>query len=806
MVHLCKTTSDHDLVTCELLNLFKKPSTSQESYSPANEFDKWNWNKSKWQNVRDDLANVNWEQLLNNAPTVTEMNTIFNETIISVASKHSVKHNIKSTKRNMIPPERRKLLKQKRRLNSKINCLKYTNSNKSKDQIEKELNKYNAEKEKIETELKYSIIEEQLRKEVEILDKIKTNPKAFYSFAKRKMKVKSRIGPLKDKEGKLHSDPKNMADILQQQYKRVFSDPDTKTDNNIDISENLPGIDNIELCEEDFIKAINLVSPNAAAGPDKFPISVLKECKHELAKPLCLIWRRSLETGEIPEILREQTIIPIFKKGSKSDPANYRPVSLTSHIIKLFERVLRKKLVEYIEENNIIVNEQYGFRSGKSCTTQLLKHFERILEIIDNSANADVIYLDFSKAFDKVDHEILLNKVKAVGITGNIHQWLRSFLSNRKQYVLVDNQKSEPEQVLSGVPQGTVLGPVLFILYINDIVKVIKHSYCMIFADDSKLVKMIESLEDRDLLEEDLQSVIEWAAANKMELNRLKFQLLSHGKIDNLKAPYRIDDQINLEKSEDVKDLGVTLSENSTFTTHINNIISSAKRFASWTLRTFKSRSKEVVLLLYKTYVRPRLEYSCAVWSPHLVKDIVSIESVQRSVTAKIDNLQQYNYWERLQELNLYSLQRRRERYQIIHMFKIFNHTIPNELGFEFYETSREGTKCRRPKLNLKNRRISTLKDNFFSSVGPALFNSIPGSIKSANSLAIFKNRLDKYLKLIPDNPPLPGYVGQNHNSILEWIAGGGSAPNQRYRLLMEEGLDETARQVGPAQELAAFS
>ena len=803
-VEKVKTTSDHDLVNCEFLNLFKKPSVPQEPYSPANEFDQWNWNKSKWQNVRDDLQKINWEQLLNSEPTVSQMNKTFNETVISVASKHSVKHNIKASNRKFIPLERRTLLKKKRRINSKINRLKYINhTNKPKEQIDKELKQYNAEKEKIETELKYLILEEQLRKEVEVLEKIKTNPKAFYSYAKRKMKVKSRIGPLKDKEGKLHSDPKNMSDLLQQQYKCVFSDPDTKTDSNIETNDNLPGIDDIELSEDDFITAINLVSPSAAAGPDKFPICLLKECKNELAKPLCLIWKRSLETGEIPEILREQTIIPIFKKGSKADPANYRPVSLTSHIIKLFERVLRKKIVKYIDENNIIVKEQYGFCSGKSCTTQLLKHFEKILEIIDNSANADVIYLDFSKAFDKVDHEILLDKVKAVGIKGKIHQWLRSFLSNRRQYVLVDNHKSEPEEVLSGVPQGTVLGPVLFILYINDLVTVIKHSYCMIFADDSKLIKMIESLEDRDLLEEDLQAVIEWAARNKMELNRLKFQLLSHGKSDNLKAPYKIDDEINLEKSEDVKDLGVTLSENSTFTTHINNIVSSAKRIASWTLRTFKSRSKEVVLLLYKTYVRPKLEYSCALWSPHLIKDISAIESVQRTVTAKIEGMETSNYWERLSAIDMYSLQRRRERYQIIHMWKIYQNIIPNELNLVFYQTSREGVKCRRPKINLRNRRISTLRNNFFTSVGPALFNVVPGPIKLSSSLNIFKSKLDKFLHSIPDNPPLPGYYNINNNSILEWKNAGRDAqqPIQIYR---EETVETTSIQVGPDKELAA--
>jgi hypothetical protein len=694
-------------------------------------------------------------------------------------------------KKCSIPTERLALIRKKKKINSQINWLKYVNpKNKPPEQIKSALELLLHKKEHIESQIKLSVMEEQKRKEIEVLEKIKTNPKVFYSYSKRNSKVKSSVGPLKDKDGKLTSDPKDMADLLQAQSKKVFGDPEQKTDFNPDTASEYTGIETIDLHDEDFIAAINLISPNAASGPDKFPIAILKECKNELAKPLHILWKRSLETGEIPSKYLQQTIVPIFKKGSKGDPANYRPVSLTSHIIKLFERIVRKKLVEYCVDNNIIVAEQYGFCSGKSCTTQLISHFERILEILDCNANADVIYLDFSKAFDKVDHKILLKKLESFGIAGNLLNWFNSFLSNREQYVIVDGQKSAPEKVLSGVPQGTVLGPLLFILYINDIVKVIKYCYVKIFADDSKLIKMIKSLSDRELLDADLQAVIEWAFINKMELNRLKFQLLSHGNINQLKHPYDIDENISLEKSEDVLDLGVTLSENATFGTHIANAVKSANRFAGWTLRTFKSRTREVVLLLYKTYVRPRLEYGCALWSPHLIKDITSIEAVQRSVTSRIEGLECLNYYERLKELQLYSLQRRCERYQVIHMWKIYKGIIPNDLSFDFYNSRSHGIKCRRPKLNLKNKRISTLRDNFFTSVGPALFNAIPSSVISSKSMNTFKSNLDQFLQCIPDTPPLPGYVAQNHNSILQ------------YKQLMES---KATRQVDPEQELTAF-
>ena len=202
------------------------------------------------------------------------------------------------------------------------------------------------------------------------------------------------------------------------------------------------------------------------------------------------------------------------------------------------------------------------------------------------------------------------------------------------------------------------------------------------------------------------------------------------------------------------------------------NITNNAKKHASWILRLIKCRDPEVVLLLYKTYVRPRLEYASPLWSPKLVKHIVKIESIQRTVTSKIHGLENCNYWERLQKLNLPSLQRRRERYQIIHIWKISQGIIPNDINLQFYETSRFGLMCKRPRYNQRSRYVSTVKFNSFVSNGPALFNILPTALKSSSSLAIFKSKLEIFLKSFPDNPPLPNYVSQNHNSLLEWVSG----------------------------------
>jgi hypothetical protein len=431
--------------------------------------------------------------------------------------------------------------------------------------------------------------------------------------------------------------------------------------------------------------------------------------------------------------------------------------------------------------------------------TQLLNHFELILEILESDSNADILYLDFAKAFDKVDHKILLEKLKSMGISGNLHKWLTSFLTNRTQYVMVSGQKSRGECVQSGVPQGTVLGPILFILYINDITKVIKNSYIKIFADDSKLIKAIKSLSDRDLMQMDLQSVITWASDNKMELNKLKFQLLQHGRKNELKLPYKIDENNKVEKSDKVKDLGVTMSEDISFNKHITNIVNDGKRTGGWTLRLINSRDPETVLLIYKTYVRPKLEYASPLWSPHLVKNIIQLESVQRTITSKIRGLEHLNYWERLNHLKLSSMQRRRERYQIIHIWKISQGIIPNDLGLQFYHTSRFGLKCKRPRLNMRQRHISSVKFHSFTSNGPALFNCLPVNVKVSKNLNIFKGNLQKFMFQYPDCPPTPNYVGINHNSLLEWVSGTmDHNTTMQYEVLDEIGIAPVEEQLDP--------
>ena len=757
------------MVRCSFVhtNLQVKKESTSKTFQQKHPLDLLNIGRADWDAINSDFQEIDWTTEMSEC-SVEQMYKKLELHITNVCTKHTPVRT-RNTHKNKIPNERLALLRKKKRLNAKINFRKYVSPNKSQTLIQK----LEAKKAEVEEKISSSIKAQNEKREIEAIEKMKSNPKMFFAYVKKFRKTESKIGPLADENGQTHSDARVKANLLQQQYTKVFSDPNKAntehlTQNNEE--RDYPTLTDIEFTIKDVHEAIDAIPNSAAPGPDKLPASILKECKEQLALPIYLIWRKSLDTAEIPEILKSQGIVPIFKKGNKACPANYRPVSLTSHLIKLFERVLRIKLVHYIEENRILTDQQHGFREHRSCLTQLLGHIDNILKISESDDNADVIYLDFAKAFDKVDHKILLQKIHNMGIQGKIYQWIESFLNNRQQHVIVDGEISETAKVKSGVPQGTVLGPILFLLFVNDITEAIQHADIQLFADDCKLTLKIENPDDHQKLQRDIEAAIMWSLLNNMELNKEKFQLIQYGNKDHLKGDYTLDSENTLKPSADIKDLGVTVSNDLSWLKHMTVIINEGKKFTSWILRCFKTRSP-VILYLFKTFVISKLEYASPLWMPYMKKDIEKIEALQRSLTSKLDGLENLNYHQRLQSLKLYSLQRRRERFCIITIYKILNNLHPNQLNLQFYETPRFGMKCRRRISKAKRVHIRTLHYHSFASIGPALFNIVPRVIKEKETLSSFKSALDKYLQAIPDQPPISGYPFLNGNSLLEWAA-----------------------------------
>ena len=593
--------SDHDIVWTQLSYRDLMTITSNPNHEPDSPLDNLNLIKADWNEIRKDLAKINWKEDLEDK-SVDEINAYINDQIIQSCTNHSPTRRPNSVHKPYIPHNRRSLLKIRRRLNHKINVCKYLLTNVPEGKLDR-LNKKKAD---IEIKIRDAIKEEAIQKEKKVIEKIKSNPRAFYTYSKSKSKTFTSIGPLLDNSHKLQSDPRVMSNILQHQYQKVFSNPDSgDTNQPMPDTSHIPQFDDIKITEQDVISAINEISLYSAPGPDKIPAILIKECKNEIAPALTILWQKSIDQGEIPSELLKQTIIPIYKKDNKSLASNYRPISLTSHLIKVFERVLRDKLIAHLESNNLITQHQHGFRSNRSTVTQLLDHINSILEILERNENADIVYLDMAKAFDTVNHKILLHKLEQMKVSGKILTWIKMFLTKRSQQVVVNKQKSDSAHVTSGVPQGTVLGPALFIIYINNITDFVKSSIIKLFADDSKLIASIKSLSDREKLLADLHALTTWTELNSMRFNEDKFQLLQIGPNEDLKQPY-VNNTINIQKSTTVKDLGIYISEDMTYKYHITEMTNSATNYASWLPRAlFDQELKTGQLCCY--YLKPIL-------------------------------------------------------------------------------------------------------------------------------------------------------------------------------------------------------
>ena len=442
----------------------------------------------------------------------------------------------------------------------------------------------------------------------------------------------------------------------------------------------------------------------SASGADGVPSILLKKCADELALPILMLWTRSLQEGKVPRETKRGIVIPVFKDGGKDLPKNYRPVSLTSHIIKVLEKVLVKKLVGYMEQHNLYNKNQHGFRKGRSCLSQLLEQHALILDAMCRGEAVDVVYLDFAKAFDKVDHGVLLAKLARFGINSTLLRWIGDFLKNRKQVVEVEGEQSETSEVLSGVPQGSVLGPILFVIYISDIDDGVKKSRVASFADNTRVTKAVINMEDCEYLQEDLKTIYDWVSSNNMLLNDTKFEARRYGAHPDHNYTYKSSSGASILEKSQIKDLGVTMQRDATFSAHIESMVTKAKRQVSWILRTFETREQEAMITLYRSVVVPILEYCCQLWSPCKTGEIIKIESIQRSFTSRISNIGNLNYWDRLSALSLNFLQRRRDRYMAIYVWKIGMGLVPNFAGEEFKikfvgERSRVGKRCPLPSL-----------------------------------------------------------------------------------------------------------
>ena len=346
----------------------------------------------------------------------------------------------------------------------------------------------------------------------------------------------------------------------------------------------------------------------------------------------------------LPRLWKDAIVVPLHKGGAKDVLVNYRPVSLTSIGCKLMERIIANYIRREIEKKQWLTKGQHGFRKGHSCETQLLGLIEEISEVLDRGGEVDGVFVDFEKAFDKVQHSKLMKKVDFLIEDKRVVRWVSEFLKQRRQRVRVGEEYSEEADVTSGVPQGSVLGPLLFIIYINDIEEGMK-SKVRLFADDCIIYREIRSNEDEDKMQGDLGKLGEWIVINELNVNvgKCKWVRFTRKREEQKKEYLYLLRGENLERVCKYKYLGVWIEERLLWGDHINVICKKGKKLVNLVMRGLKGSSKKVKEMAYKSLVRPGIEYAGAAWDPYMKKDIEEVEKVQKWAARRVEG--KYERW-----------------------------------------------------------------------------------------------------------------------------------------------------------------
>ena len=688
-----------------------------------------NYYKGDYDSIRLDLSKIDWKEAFL-SKDLDESWTFFKDTLNNLSHKHI----------------------RKKRANNKQTPLWFTKSaalalkrkNRAWKRYKSQQTQWAAAKYREARNLCTSTLREiKLNFEKSVAEDAKSNPKSFWNYINSRLKSSHAIPNLIKPDGSLTENDNEKAHVLNNFFCSVFtSENDANVAPKPTISNpNIPKLATLSTCENEVNKLLANLNVNKSPGLDGLHAKLLYETRNEITFPLTEIFNKSLSCGSIPKDWKIAKVVPIFKKGSKTDPGNYRPVSLTSTVCKLLEKIVRDRIESHFDTHKLFSDCQFGFRRGRSCTDQLLAALEDWTTSLNQGHPIDVIMLDFSKAFDRVPHARLINKLQAYGIDGPLKSWINDFLANRSQRVFINNIASENSNVTSGVPQGSVLGPTLFLIFINDISENIS-SHIKIFADDTKIYRSIQSQNDIQTLQNDIDLLSQWSLTWKLLFNSNKCMHLHVGR-DPFHSTYSMPDATArnpISKSNCERDLGVFINSSLKPSDHIAQVVLKTNKVLSAIKRSFTYMDKSMFVSLYKSLVRPIAEYASSVWSPNLKKDIIEIEKIQRRATKLIPDCSDLSYNERLTLLGLPTLLYRRDRQDLIQVYITLKDN--NQSFFRLAESNQtrgHSKKILKTEFYTVNSRLY-----FYSQRVINTWNSLPESVISAPNLNCFKSNLNK--------------------------------------------------------------
>lgn len=466
----------------------------------------------------------------------------------------------------------------------------------------------------------------------EVQNNIKTEVKSFWNYIASK-RAKNKMPATFTLNNVLLTNGQKISDAFNDYFTSVHD----KTPSNYNITDilNVPtdiysnSFKFTEITDAELRLSAKFLKPKLSTGFDGIPPFILKGCFDILISPLKFIFNLSIKTASYPKLWKIAKIKPILKSGDKNCIVNYRPISILSAVSKLYERILFKKIYDHVKTT--IVSEQHGFLPKRSTITNLLNFTNFVSEALESKKQVDVVYTDFTKAFDRVNHDVLLLKLHNLGFTYQSLALVTSYLSSRYQFVDYQGFESNKLIVGSGIPQGSNLGPLFFLCYVNDIKSSLAHSSFLMFADDLKLFKTISNLHDCTLLQDDLDSISDWATTNKLPFNIKKCQVVTYSRTKTVfKSNYTINN-LNINTDDNIIDLGIKFDSKLKFDLHINSLLSECHKLLGFIFRQCKPfTDPEAVKLVFNSLVRSKIEYGSILYFPKYRYLINNVEKLQK--------------------------------------------------------------------------------------------------------------------------------------------------------------------------------
>ena len=501
--------------------------------------------------------------------------------------------------------------------------------------------------------------------------------------------------------------------------------------------------DFLQISQNDIETSLQAIPSNKATGLDTLPCVTLKNSLSHIIKPLTHIINTSLSGGCVPSEWKRAKITPLLKGGGQTNPMNYRPISVLCVLSKVLEKIVFKQVYKYLDANNILIANQYGFRPNYSTALALFELTENIRKAIDTGHVVALVTKDLEKAFDMLSHDILIRKLKYYGFSDRVVKWFSDYFHLRRQVTIVNGNESTPSYVKHGVPQGSILGPLLFILYLNDLPRVVKHCKISLYADDTCVyVASKDPAELEAMLNKDLESMSKWYSHNELLLNAKKCKLILFGTKKNLLKFQQVKihiDGCKLDVVDEFKYLGVILDKNLSWKPQIENVKSKILRNFYVLRRTRPFIDRNTAVILYNTMIQSYFDYCNVIWLNPYSAQMKKLQTVQNRALRLILNVDNRHHRRNLYEdLKIDCLSVKVKKCLLILIFKLIHHIAPESLcsriTFKENVYDLRNHKCI---LNLEKPRSNFMKNSSLYTA-TRLFNALPENLRIENNINSF--------------------------------------------------------------------